>query len=841
MNNNISGRSNDLSIDQFDAQEVINELHHYLPSQAPLKDFIHHNTLHSFQHLKFYDAIRNASKIFGYRVTLPLSKFRELYANGEIRKDIFEKIIKERAGAEGPEKLKENLISKEFNTNVNARIGLIRAHWKDDVGIDLDAKVHPILFRILCSYLDQGIAIWDFPILEQGFIESLRTLEKNSYTSFFKTKKAREILLNKDLKIEDLLQIVVGKKELYKQYLFDQQFAHQGWSGMIASVELHPETLLNEKKISLHDLIIFELLLEIDALTDTFGNEWHPLSHSFSEVEEHDILSSVPEDELGKIISIWQDAFEWSFYDQVLAGISGKKHKELGSDKKSFQALFCIDDREYSLRTYIENFDANAETFGTPGFFGVEFYFQPLGGKFYTKLCPEPVTPKYLIKETGVSHKKEKDLLHEKPSHSILGGWLTSQTLGYWSAVKLFINMLFPSNSLAAADSFRHMDKNAKLIIENEGTDKIENGLQIGFTVNEMADRIEALLKSIGLNKDFAPIVYLIGHGASSANNPHFSAYDCGACCGRPGSVNSRVAAFMANHPKVRSILSERGIVIPETTQFVGGLHDTTRDLIDFYDELSLSSNNFSLHSKNIQVFAKALDLNSKERSRRLASIETKQSPEQIHKKIVKRAVSIFEPRPELNHATNTLCIVGGRYLTKKLFLDRRAFLNSYDYRIDLDGSILFNVMKPLGPVCGGINLEYFFSRVDNQKLGAGSKLPHNVMGLFGVANGTDGDLRTGLPSQMIEVHDPIRLLVIVEHFPDVVLNTIKKADAVYEWYINEWVHLVALHPETGETYVFRKGVFEKYVPLMKDLKVIDNVSAMIESSEENLPVCLIN
>jgi len=44
-------------------------------------------------------------------------------------------------------------------------------------------------------------------------------------------------------------------------------------------------------------------------------------------------------------------------------------------------------------------------------------------------------------------------------------------------------------------------------------------------------------------------------------------------------------------------------------------------------------------------------------------------------------------------------------------------------------------------------------------------------MGLIGVANGSDGDLRPGLPSQMIEVHDPIRLLVIVEHFPEIVLE----------------------------------------------------------------------
>jgi uncharacterized protein YbcC (UPF0753/DUF2309 family) len=69
--------------------------------------------------------------------------------------------------------------------------------------------------------------------------------------------------------------------------------------------------------------------------------------------------------------------------------------------------------------------------------------------------------------------------------------------------------------------------------------------------------------------------------------------------------------------------------------------------------------------------------------------------------------------------------------LTKNLFLERRAFMNSYDYSIDPEGNYLFNILKAAAPVCGGINLEYFFSRVDNQKLGAGTKLPHNVMGLL--------------------------------------------------------------------------------------------------------------
>ncbi len=145
--------------------------------------------------------------------------------------------------------------------------------------------------------------------------------------------------------------------------------------------------------------------------------------------------------------------------------------------------------------------------------------------------------------------------------------------------------------------------------------------------------------------------------------------------------------------------------------------------------------------------------------------------------------------------------------------------------------------MRPLGPVCGGINLEYFFSRVDNQKLGAGTKLPHNVMGLFGVANGIDGDLRPGLPSQMIEVLDPIRLLIVVEHFPEVVLRTIQKQAETYEWFINEWVHLVAVNPETQKLFYFKDGKFSEYQPLKDRIPTFSDARTLVESYKENIPV----
>ncbi len=80
----------------FDEHEVIHQLQHFLPAQAPLKDFIHHNTLHAFQDIKFYDALRNASKIFGYSVTFPLEKYRTLFKERLIREDILDKVIFEK-------------------------------------------------------------------------------------------------------------------------------------------------------------------------------------------------------------------------------------------------------------------------------------------------------------------------------------------------------------------------------------------------------------------------------------------------------------------------------------------------------------------------------------------------------------------------------------------------------------------------------------------------------------------------------------------------------------------------------------------------------------------------
>ena len=836
----------------FDEGKVLEHLKHYLPSQTPLKDFIHHNSLHAYQHMKFYDGIFTASKKFGYQVTLQLSEYRELYSMGRIKDDVLERVITESKGAETVALWKDKLLNQSYDTCNNERIGLLRANWKKQHEIDLDNLVQPLLFRILCSYLDQGVSIWKFPVQDGGFIASLQQLEKESYTSIFKTPRAKEWLLNKPLHLKDLLETVVGDSAYFEQYLFDQQFSHRGWSGMVGAIEQAPHSLLDSRKISLRELIIFELLLEIDALDFSLGNHWKPLC-SVVASPPLNLFEEVASTELQEVFRLFQDAFEWSYYDGVIAGLKLGKSPEKKEKTPSFQALFCIDERECSLRRHIENIDPHCETLGTPGFFGVEFYLQPENGNFYDKLCPAPVTPKYLIKEFGVTEKRKHDHFYTPHTHTFFGGILAAIGFGVWAAVRLLQNIFRPVMSPAISNAFAHMNKESQLTIENSHIEDRENGLQIGFTIEEMATRVEGVLRGIGLTKNFAPIVYVMAHGSSSANNPHHGAHDCGACSGRPGSVNARVLSFMANHPKVRQLLLNKEIAIPIETQFVGGLHDTAADQISYYDEQILSSKNAEFHSNNISSFEKALDLNALERSRRFASINSKMGLQKVRKEIQKRSVSMFEPRPELGHGTNTLCVIGNRDLSKGLFLDRRAFLNSYDHSSDPKGELLTGIMRPIGPVCGGINLEYYFSRVDNYKLGAGTKLPHNVMGLIGVANSSDGDLRPGLPLQMIEVHDPVRLLVIVEHFPEVVLKTIQSAPEMYEWYINEWIHLMVVNPETKEFLYFKNGSFISYQPLTRSVEVVNDTQSLIENTgkmesnyivdatKENLPVFSLN
>ena len=334
---------------------------------------------------------------------------------------------------------------------------------------------------------------------------------------------------------------------------------------------------------------------------------------------------------------------------------------------------------------------------------------------------------------------------------------------------------------------------------------QIEKLSKIGFTLEEQVFFVERALRSIGLTKNFGKFVLVIGHGSKSDNNPYESALDCGACGGDHGAVNARVFALMANKEEVRARLRELGIDIPKDTHFLACEHNTTNDRIEFFDEDLIPPTHLPLLEKLKADLEEAGKRTALERCRELPTSNCTDE-EEAFKEVMKNSMDWTQVRPEWGLSGNYAFIVGRRKLTERLNLKGRVFLHSYNWKEDPKGILLEVILS--GPLVVGewINMEHYFSTVDNESFGSGSKVYHNVVGRFGVITGNVSDLRTGLPAQTVlerdkPHHEPIRLITIVEAPLERVEAIVKRIRKLKELVEGSWILLSVVDPVKGKVF----------------------------------------
>ncbi|MDZ7803178.1 DUF2309 domain-containing protein [Thiohalophilus sp.] len=338
---------------------------------------------------------------------------------------------------------------------------------------------------------------------------------------------------------------------------------------------------------------------------------------------------------------------------------------------------------------------------------------------------------------------------------------------------------------------------------------------RIGFSLDEQTHFVSQALHSIGLNREFSRFILLVGHGSTSENNPYESALDCGACGGNHGLINARALAQMANKPRVRQRLHAQGIAIPDDAWFLPALHDTTTDEIKLFDLDRLPSSHVVYLDRLRSGLTGASRLCARERLPELQLTPGQCDPAEANRHARRNAMDWSQVRPEWGLSGNAYFIIGRRNLTQHLSLEGRAFLHSYDYRADPKRRLLESILT--GPLVVGqwINMEHYFSSVDNERFGSGSKVYHNVAGRFGVMTGNFSDLRTGLPAQTVldqgqPYHQPIRLITVIEAPYEHACSAIENVVAVKNLVRNGWVRLVIIDPDTNTAHIYDHNAWQR-------------------------------
>jgi uncharacterized protein YbcC (UPF0753/DUF2309 family) len=500
---------------------------------------------------------------------------------------------------------------------------------------------------------------------------------------------------------------------------------------------------------------------------------------------------------------VWQRALEYSYQvplqRQLTAMATGDQDNE-PVQVPALQAVFCIDVRSEPMRRALETQSPSIQTIGFAGFFGLPIDYSPIGSDYARPQLPGLLKPAIRAAQlpiTAIKGQAEVNRLRDQQSwqHSI-GAPPSSFALIEAQGLFKAFNLL--KNSLLAAIPHHNINQ-----LPKEGLWQLTQAGGVMDT-QQLAGLAAGILQALGLTKNFSPRVLLLGHGSCSANNPQAAALDCGACGGQTGEVNARVLAQILNSREVRAVLVGKGIMIPPSTQFIAGLHNTTTDNITCY---GLNRNTHGHNLPNQDAWLDWLTAaTSVAQAQRIASLVVSESDnhQSLAQRFGRRSKDWAQLRPEWGLANNAAFIVAPRSKTRHLNLQGRSFLHDYQWQGDPHFAVLELIMTAPMVVTNWINLQYYASVTDNLKYGSGNKLLHNVVGgHIGVFEGNGGDLRGGLSVQSLHDgqhwrHQPVRLSVYIDAPKEAITHIINKHGDIAQLIENQWLFLFQLDPQYG-------------------------------------------
>ncbi len=477
------------------------------------------------------------------------------------------------------------------------------------------------------------------------------------------------------------------------------------------------------------------------------------------------------------------------------------------------QMVFCIDVRSEVLRRNIESSNPRIQTRGFAGFFGLAFQQVSLQESRRAARYPVLLKPAFVVTEAPQADHRRK-VLGRIAWNQILNYFrnLRKNTLSSFLYVELFGALYIERVIRMTLRNLGARFKKAAVPGRFSRTGTVLS-LENSVSPNQIIDQLFSVLTHMGLTEGFAEFVVMVGHGSHTVNNAFGSSLECGACGGHSGEVNARLLVDLLNRTSVRTGLREKGMVIPEHTQFIAAVHETVTDEVYFYppDQMP-DQREETQHLKLMEIIAQV----------RIASKNTQQERLSLRSPLVappakRRSTDWSETRPEWGLAGNACFVVAPRDRTVGVNLQGRSFLHDYHWISDQKQGYktLELIMTAPMVVTHWINLQYYASVMAPQVFGSGNKILHNLVNEAGVCEGNGGDLRIGLPLQSVHdgrqfVHEPLRLSVVIEAPREALEQIIAKHQVVRELVENGWLHLLQLEPETGR--LFRRTMQAAYV-----------------------------